>query len=59
MNPKRFTPRHIIIEMTKAKENFKGNWEKQRVIYKGCPIRLLSDFLAKPLQARRECHDIF
>ena len=50
MNPKRLTPRHIIIKMTKV---ILKATEKNRVIYKGCPIRLLSDFPAKPLQARR------
>ena len=33
--------------------------EKQRVIYKGIPIRLSAAFSAETLQARREWHDIF
>ena len=33
--------------------------EKQRVIYKGIPIRLSAAFSAETLQARREWHDVF
>ena len=33
--------------------------EKQRVSYKGTPIRLSADFSAEILQARNEWHDIF
>ena len=33
--------------------------EKQQVTYKGIPIRLLADFSAETLQARREWHNIF
>ena len=32
--------------------------EKKQVTYKGTPIRLLADFLAETLQARKEWHDI-
>ena len=32
--------------------------EKKQVIFKGTPIRLLADFSAETLQARREWHDI-
>ena len=32
--------------------------EKKQVTYQGTPIRLLADFSAETLQARRECHDI-
>ena len=32
--------------------------EKKQVPYKGTPIRLLADFSAETLQARREWHDI-
>ena len=32
--------------------------EKKQVTYKGTPIRLLADFSAEALQARREWHDI-
>ena len=33
--------------------------EKQRVNYKGTPIRLSADFSTETLQARREWQDIF
>ena len=32
--------------------------EKKQITYKGTPIRLLADFSAEILQARREWHDI-
>ena len=32
--------------------------EKKQVTYKGTPIRLLADFSAETLQARRKWHDI-
>ena len=57
MNPKRPTPRHIIIEMVKfkAKERIlKAAREKQEVIYKGAPIRLAADFSTEIPQARKK-----
>ena len=56
VNLKRLTPRHSIIERAKVKENFKGVKKKQRATYKGTNIRLLADFSADTLQARREQH---
>lgn len=45
MNLKRLTPRRIIIKMSKVKERIlKSTREKQRVNYKGTPIRLSADF---------------
>ena len=32
---------------------------KRQITYKGTPIRLIADFSAETLQARREWHDIF
>ena len=46
-NPKRPTPRHIIIKMPKVKYKeriLKAAREKQLVTYKGAPIRLAVDF---------------
>ena len=57
MNPKRPTPRHIIIKMPKVKEKeriLKAAREKQLVTYKGVPIRLSADFSTETLQARRD-----
>ena len=39
-NPKKFTPRQIVIEMAKVKEKIlKAAREKQKVMYRGIPIR--------------------
>ena len=43
LNPKRATPRHIIIKLTRIKDKeriLKAAREKQVVTYKGAPIRL-------------------
>ena len=54
MNPNRPSPRHII-KMAKVKERIlKTAREKQRVNYKGTPIRLSADFSTETLRARRE-----
>ena len=50
LDPKRTTPRHIIIKIPKVKDKeriLKAEREKQRVTYKGVPIRLSADF-SKP-----------
>ena len=55
MDTKRTTPRHIIIEMLKVKDKVrivKAAREKQRVTYKGIPIRMSADLLKETLQAR-------
>ena len=42
-NPKRPTPRHIIIKVTKVKgkeRTLKATREKHLITYKGAPIRL-------------------
>ena len=60
MTPNRLTPKHIIIKMKKVKERIlKTAREKQRVSYKGTPIKLSADFSTETLQARREWHNIF
>ena len=46
INPRRNTPRHIVIKLTKIKDKYKilkATRVKQRV-YKGTPIRLSADF---------------
>ena len=44
---------------TKYKESIlKAAREKQKITYKGIPIRLSADFSAETLQARREWQDI-
>ena len=46
LDPKRITSRHEIINMPMVthKENLKSSKKKQRVTYKGVPIRLSADF---------------
>ena len=55
-DPKRFTARHIIIkcQILKIKRILKAAKERQRVIYKGVPIRLSANVSKETLQARRE-----
>ena len=56
LDPKKDTPRHIIIILPKIKDKgriLKAVREKQRVTYQGIPIRLSADFLKEILQARR------
>ena len=54
MDPRRNTPRHIIITLPKIKDKeriLKAAREKETVTYKGVPIILLADFLKETLQA--------
>ena len=56
------TPRHIIIKMPKIKDKeriLKEAREKQRVTYKGVPIRLSADFSKEALQTRRDWQEAF
>ena len=62
INPRRNTPRYILIKLSKItyKEKIlKAAREKQQIKYKGIPIMLTADLSAETLQARRECQDIF
>ena len=62
INPRRNTPRHILIKLSKIKYKeklLKAGREKQQITYKGIPIRLTADHSAETLQARREWQDIF
>ena len=54
LDPRRNTPRHIIITLPKIKEGriLKATREKETVTYKGVPIRLSADFSKETLQAR-------
>ena len=59
-DPRRSTPRHIIIKLRKIKgENHKSSKRTQRVTYKGIPIRLSADFSKKTLQAIRGWREVF
>ena len=62
INPRRNTPRHIQIKLSKIKYKekiLKAAREKQQITYKGIPIRLTADLSAETLQARRVWQDIF
>ena len=50
INPRRNTPRHILIKLTKIKYReriLKAAREKQQVTYKGNPIHLTADLSAE------------
>ena len=62
INPRRNTPRHILIKISEIKYKekiLKAAREKQQITYKGIPIRLTAELSAETLQARREWQDIF
>ena len=62
MDPKRLTPRHIIIKIASIKDKeriLKAARAKQEVTYKGDPIRVAADFLTETIQSRREWKEIF
>ena len=62
INPRRSTPRYILIKLTKTKHKeriLKAAREKQQVTYKGNLICLTADLSAGTLKARREWQDIF
>ena len=51
LDPRKHTPRHIIITLPKIKGKeriLKAAGEKKTLTYKGVPIRLLADFSKKP-----------
>ena len=52
LDPRKHTPRHIIITLPKIKDKekiLKAAREKETVTYKGVPIRLSADFLNETL----------
>ena len=52
INPRRNTPRHILIKLSKVKfkeKTLKSAREKQQITYKGIHKRLTADFSAKTL----------
>ena len=62
LDPKRATPKHIIIKTPKVnnkKRTLKAAREKKRVTNKGVLIRLSADFLIENLQARKDCQEVF
>ena len=62
MDPKKNTPRYIIIKMPKIKDKeriLKAARQKETVTYKGMPIRPSADFSKGTLQARRGWKEVF
>ena len=55
VDPKRTTPRHIIIKMPRVKDKERIlKAAREKVTCKGIPIRLSANFSKETLQARRE-----
>ena len=57
INPRRNTPRHILIKLTKIKQKeqiLKAARENQQMTHKGIPIRITADLSIETLQARRD-----
>ena len=61
MDPRKHTPRHIVITLAKIKDEriLKAAREKDTVTYKGVPIRPSADFSKETLQARRDWKEVF
>ena len=62
LDPRKHTPRHIIITLPKIKQKeriLEVAREKETVTYKGVPIRLSADFSKETLQARRGWKEVF
>ena len=62
LDPRRNTPRHIIITLPKMKQKeriLQATREKNTVTYKGVPIRMSADFSKETLQARRGWKEVF
>ena len=62
LDPRRNTPRHIIVKLPKIKDKeriLKAARGKETVIYKGVPIRLSADFSKETWQARRGWKEVF
>ena len=60
--PRKHTPRHIIITLPKIKDKgriLKAPRKRERLTYKGVPIRLSADFSKETLQARRGWKEVF
>ena len=62
MDPRKHTPRHIIITLPKIKDKerfLKAAREKETVTYRGVPVRLSVAFSKETLQARRGWKEVF
>ena len=62
INPRRNTPRHILIKLSKIinkRKILKAAKEKQQITCKGKAIRLTADLSAETQQDRKEWQNIF
>ena len=62
LDPRRNTPRHIIITLPKIKDKeriLEAAREKETATYKGVPIRLSAAFSKETLQTRRGWKEVF
>ena len=62
LDPRKHTPKYIIIKLPKIKDKeriLKAVSEKDTVTHKVVPIRLSADFLKETLQARRGWKEVF
>ena len=62
LDPRRNTPRHIIITLPKIQQKeriLEAAREKETGTYKGLPIRMSADFSKETLQARRDWKEVF
>ena len=62
MDPRKYTPRHIIITLPKIKDKeriLKAAREKETLTYKGVPMKLSADFSKETSQARRDWKEVF
>ena len=62
MDPRKHTPRHIIITLPKITQKeriLEAAREKNTVTHKGVPTRLSADFSKETLQARRGWKEVF
>ena len=58
INPRKNTPRHTVIKLTKRQRTLKVTREKQQITLWEFPCKLSADFSAETLEARREWHEI-
>ena len=62
LDPRKYTPRHIIITLPKIKDKeriLKAARGKETVTYEGVPLSLSADFPKETLQARRGWKEVF
>ena len=62
LDPRMYTPRHIIITLPKIKDKeriLEAAREKKTVTYIGVPVRLSTNFSKESLQARKAWKEVF